>query len=217
MKTALVLVAAVGVALCTAALAGTDPRAEKKQLTKADMALAARSVLRPADLSPEWTATTPSPFDQKAPECPGYAPDFSRFTITGRAHAAFKGPAGARIESEVDVLKTRADARRDFALGAQPLLADCLATLVPKQMQAAGVEAQVVSAKMTSTPRIGERSAFYHLAFQLTAAGQRIPLYIDVVAFLRGRTIGAVDFVNALQPLPDEVGLVQKLAARAAG
>lgn len=209
-------VAVLGAALAVTAAAATDPHAEKKHLTKADMALASRIVPTRADLGAGWVATKPPRFDDAGEmKCPGFDPAFSGFTITGRAHSAFRHPAGALLQSAVQLFESVEDARGDFQAGAKPAVARCVATLFKKEMLASGVQARVVSTRMVASPRIGELSALYRFVFEMSASGKRISLHVDLLAFQHGRAIVVLFFWNLRRPFPGELNLAANVAARA--
>jgi hypothetical protein len=96
----LVLCLAALAAAAAAAVAGPlgDPHREQERLTAADMALAKRIALRATDLPTGWRRT-PVPPDNDEFKCPGFDPDLSRFTITGKAQSAFTHPGGAQVLS----------------------------------------------------------------------------------------------------------------------
>jgi hypothetical protein len=207
----LAAVLAVAVPVASAAR-GRDPHAERLRLTRADTAAAARTDLRRADLGSGWIALRPAPFDASEDPCPSFDPDFSGFTITGRAHSRFQHPTGAAIESEVDVFRSASDARQDFEAGAKPALVRCMRTMFERNPPAG---ARFVSGRTAAAPGLGDRSALYRFRFELTALGRRIPLAADFLVFQRGRTIATLFAANLRRPLPGELALARAMATRA--
>lgn len=202
-------------ALVPAALAATDPRAEKQRLNAADMALAKRATLQRADLGSVWREIAPSSSEASVPNCPGYAPDFSRFTITGKSHSAFQSPMGATIYSNVEVYRSRAEAVGDFKLGARPALARCLEIVLDKGLPAGrGFTVEVVSSRQIAAPRVGERAAAYRLIAEVTAGSAQLELYVDVLVFQRGRSIGGLISTGAFQPVARQAAIARAVASR---
>lgn len=207
--------AVVLLALVPAALAGTDPRAEQLRLTAADNALARRATVQAGDLSAGWRRVPAGADESEVPTCPGYAPDFSRFVITGKSRSAFQSGVGASIVSSVEVYRSRRDAVGDFRLGTQPAVARCLKHLLDKAF--AGVEsmdAEVISSRRIPAPKLGERAAAYRLVAELTANGVSVKVYIDVLVFQRGRSIAALFFTGAFEPVGGRTAVARAVAAR---
>jgi hypothetical protein len=212
MRFLVALVAAL--AVVPVALAG-DPRAERQRLNAADMALARKATVRASDLTPGWRRMPVGNVAGEVPRCPGYAPDFSRFTITGRSRSAFQHPAGASIVSSVEVYPSRAQAVGDYRLGTQPGLARCLRLLLDRDFAAMpGVDARIVSSRRVPAPALGERSAAYRLAAEFRANGRVIRLFIDVIALQRGRSLAAVFYTGVYEPVADRASVARAVAAR---
>jgi hypothetical protein len=217
-RAALALVAVVSLTLLgsAAAAAEPDPRREKERLTAADMALAGRIALRRSDLSGPWQAYPIPRSDGERLTCPGFNPDLSAFTITGKATAAFADPRGSSAVAAVEVYRTRADAIGDFRAGAKPAVAGCLRHVIEQQFRAAGdaFTLRVVSARMVRAPRVGERAIAYRIVASVEAGGAAVRVYLDVLGFQRGRSIVALFFTGAHRPVPGQVRVAQAVAAR---
>jgi len=183
------VVAAAVVALGTAAaVAATDPHSEREQLRPADMTLARRTTIKSTDLLSGWKRMPVGSGDDS--KCPGFDPDFSAFTITGKASSLFVELGGGAVLSAVEVYKTRAQSVGDFRTGAKPALAKCIRhTFETDVARGAGGTAKTISSRMVPAPRVGERSALYRLVGTLTVQGRTIRVYMDVLAFQRGRSI----------------------------
>jgi hypothetical protein len=209
----LVLVAAVFALGTAAALAATDPHDEQERLRPADMALARRTTLKATDLASAWKRV-PAPSEDSNGKCPGFDPDFSAFTITGKARSVFARQGGA-VVSAVEVYKTRAQAIGDFRTGAKPTFAKCLRHAFETEFaRGAGGTARTISSRMVTAPRLGERSALYRLVGTLTVQGRTIRVYMDVLAFQRGRSVTALFSSGFGGPIRGQTAVGRLIAAR---
>ena len=207
------------VAVFAASAAGApDPRSEKVRPRPADVALAKSAVLQQSDVGPDWLRVKTAKDDDSQFACPGFDPDFSRFTITGQAYASFREPSppGAQIDSNVAVFKTRAQAVGDFRLGAKPQFASCLAGQLRKAFRSYpdGVQGTVLSSNMVTAPKLGERAAAYAIRARLTGPGGSFPVWVDVVAVQRGRSIAALVFTALGSRLPSRQYFAAAVANR---
>ncbi len=189
----------------TAAAGGTDPRAEKIRLRPADVGLAKLAVLQQSDVGPDWARVATQRRGGQF-SCASFKPDFSAFTVTGQAWASFRLAPGAQMDSAVAVFRTKAHAVGDFRLGARPELAACFARELRKAFRRypEGVEGRLLSSKMVTAPKVGERSAAYAITARLSGNGTSLPVFVDVVAFQRGRSIGALVFTGVGSRLPSQ-------------
>jgi len=212
-RSAFVLVAAVFVFGTAAALAATDPRDEQERLRPADMALARRTTLKATDLASGWKRM-PAPAEDDDSKCAAFDPDVSAFTITGKAQSVFARQGGA-VFSTVEVYATRAQAVGDLRTAAKPALAKCIRQAFETGFaRAAGGRARTISSQMVPAPRVGERSALYRLVGTLTVQGQTIRVYMDVLAFQRGRSITALLSSGFGGPIRGQTALARLIAAR---
>jgi hypothetical protein len=209
----LVVAAAVFVLGTAAALAASDPHKERERLRPADMALARRATIKAADLVSGWKRMPVGSGNDST--CPEFDPDFSAFTITGKASSLFAELSGGAVLSAVEVYKTRAQAIGDFRTGAKPAFAKCIRhafeTVVAR---GAGETAKTISSRMVPAPRVGERSALYRLVGTLTLQGQTIRVYMDVLAFQRGRSITALEPSGFGGRIRGQTALARVIAAR---
>ena len=212
-RVALLLV--VCAAVPAVAFAARDPHAEKRHHTRADMALARRVLLRQADVGPDWRRTA-LPQDTSTLHCAGFDPDFSRFTITGESQALYSFGSADQIVSSSQVYRTRAQAVGDFELGARPELAACLRTTLLRSLRGSGapLKVQHLSARAVRAPRIGQRAAAYRLTATLAANGLRIRVFLDLLAFQRGRTQAALVFTGVGAPVPSQTSYARAVDAR---
>jgi hypothetical protein len=216
------LAAVLLVALSPAAGAGAanDPRDEQERPTAADTAFARRVVLERADLGPGWVLG-PALSGGEANEpfsCPGFDPDFSAFTITGEAETSFRHAGGAALFSLAEVFPSRAQAAGDFRTGAKPAVAGCLRFLLERELAAAADRApfrmRVASSTMRRAPGIGERAVSYRVVMRVEAGDRSLPVYVDVLVFQQGRSLGALMAIAPLQPVPAQSRLAAKMVAR---
>jgi hypothetical protein len=193
--------------------AARDPRLEQLRLNPADNALAKRIVLNAADVGAGWRKTR-VPESNEPLRCPGFNPDLSRFTVTGKAKTAFTQPTGASIASAVEVYESRADAIGDFRTAAKPALARCMKLMLEREFGAAGVPVRVRSARVVSAPRVGDRRIAYRVIAGLNAGGATLNLYFDVVVLQKGRSIAALFFTSPGARLPRQSSLTAAVASR---
>jgi hypothetical protein len=213
------LAVALTLAAVLAASAGAaDPRAEKVRLRPADVALAKRAVLRQADVGPDWDRVATQKRSGGQFACASFNPDFSSFTVTGRASASFRisSPPGAQIDSTVAVFRTRSQAAGDFSLGAKPQLAECLAGELRRAFRRYpdGVKGRLVSSTMVRAPKLGERSAAYAIVARLSGNGTSLPVFVDVIAVQRGRSIAAIVFTGLGSRQPSREYFASTVAGR---
>lgn len=192
--------------LTASAAAAVNPRAEKVRLRPVDVSLAKRAVLQQADVGPDWSRVPTQPRSDSQFACASFKPDFSAFTVTGRASASFREASspGAQIDSTVAVFRTKAQAAGDFRLGAKPQLARCLADELRRAFRGYpdGVEGKLLSSKMVPAPKLGERSAAYAFTARLSGNGNSLPVFVDVIAVQQGRSIAAIVFTSVGSRLP---------------
>jgi hypothetical protein len=210
---ALLAALAVTAALAAAAPAGTV-KLEQFAPTAADQSLAAAVGLRRTDLPATWRfalAKHPSPAD--ALRCPNYAPDFSRFTVTG--HAASTFTAGPQVVvSQVEVFPSAEEAAGDFALGSQPAAWACTRSTMQAELHqgAAGMPVSATSWKVThSAPSLYEARG----VFTIGSATARAEVLFDFVALRVGRgTVVLMVMTPAAKPIPEAAALARTLGAR---
>jgi hypothetical protein len=195
------------------ALAG-PPRLEQKRIRPADTALAKRTTLRAADLGRGWTRRQPQRSPDELPTCPGVDMDFSMFTITGTASSAFSGGL-ATAESQVEVFKNRSDASRDFRKATSTPGLRCLGRWLRDEAAKASPGARVISSRLLSRPRLGERGVLYRVVMEVPTDTGRLRIFVDVVGFQKGRTAVALVFSSAYAPVRGELAVARKVLARA--
>jgi hypothetical protein len=196
---------AVAAVFAGAAAGAWDPRSEKIRPRPADVALAKQAVLSQDDVGPDWVQLPTRKRDGSQFTCASFRPDYSRFTVTGQAHASFR-QSGAQIDSSVAIFKTRVQAVGDFRLGAKPQLARCLASQLRQTFRTypEGVRGTVLSSKMVRAPKLGEQAAGYAIEARLSGNGTTVPVFVDVFAVQRGRSIAALVFTALRSRLPSQ-------------
>ena len=217
MKRALLLFVACALVVAATAGAARDPRLERLELRPADGRLATRAAVQPSDLGAGWNRLRAATDNQQAPDCPGYRPDFSKFTITGQASSEFSSQdGGASIVSRAEVYATNADARGDFALATLPPVARCLGIMFRREAakDLSEFTLRVLSSRRVAAPRLGERSAAYRIVIELAKDGTRVKVYVDAVAVLQGRSIGGIFFTGGFEPVAGQRRVVARMAAR---
>jgi hypothetical protein len=214
MRRLAVIAALLACSLLAAAVAqGGKPRLEQKRLRAADIALAKRTTLRASDLSRGWVRRTPGRTSDELPTCPGVDMDFSRFTITGTARSRFE-LGNAAIDSEVEVFKSRADSAGDFRKATTVPVLRCLGRWLRDEIAAQAPGTRLVSTRLVSRPRLGERAILYRVVMDVQTGADRVRVYVDLLAFQRGRTAVAISFTGAGAPVRGQLGVGRAIAAR---
>ena len=198
--------------LAFAASAAAGPRDEKKHLTRADTALARHALLRPSDVGLDWTAVN-VPLSS-SPRCAGYNPDFSRFTMTGRASSGFMNGGGSAIASGVEVYPSRAQASGDWAEGVRPGFLSCFASKLVRQFAKSGLAVSVASKRSSRSPQLGMRSLAWHIVFRLSVQGRSVHYYVDLYGFQVNRELGSVSFQSLGKPIARQAALARLVASR---
>jgi hypothetical protein len=193
--------------------AARDPRLEQVRLNAADSALAKRITLKAGDVGVGWRRARVPDSDEPL-RCPGFNPDLSRFTVTGKAKTAFTQPTGASIASAVEVYESRADAVGDFKTAATPALARCMKVMLEREFGTAGVPVRVRSARVVPAPRVGDRRIAYRVIAALGLGGANLNVYFDVVVMQKGRSIAALFFTSPGSRLPRQSSLAAAVASR---
>lgn len=199
--------------LVVATAAARDPRLEQVRLNAADNALAKRIALTPRDVGVGWRSTTVPDSDDQL-NCPGWSPNLSRFTITGKATRAYTQPTGASIVSAVEVYESKADAAGDFKAAATPAVARCLKLALEREFGNGAVPVRVRSAKVVPAPRVGDRRIAYRVIASLNAGGTLLNVFFDVIVVQKGRSIVALFFTAPMKPLARQSRLAATVASR---
>ena len=208
----LVVLATALVPVAAASARGHDLKPERVRLTAADNALAKRGVVVPAWLPAGWKRSAPSPSSDETIVCKEYEADLSRFTITGNAKSAFEHPSGVKVDSEVEVFASQAQATADLRVQTDIRFARCFRALLLGQFSKSlgpGASVTVTAARATAPPA-GERSGAFRLVVTASRGGVTVvKVYIDLVMFQKGRSLGYLSFLSVDKPVS---GLAAPLA-----
>jgi len=131
-----------------------DRHAPREHLRRNDMATARQAVLRLSDMRGHWKPARPS--SEQGGGCRGNDPDFSRFTITGKAHSAFGG-GDSFIESRVKLFANAGQAEQYFAAAYNRTFLRCIRDGVKRWLAEGGLRPRVVDARF-STGAAGGRA-----------------------------------------------------------
>jgi hypothetical protein len=175
--------------------------------------LAKRIALKAGEVGAGWRSTSVPNSDQQL-QCPGFNPNLSRFTITGKASTAFVQSTGSSIASVVEVYESRADAAGDFRAAATPAVARCLRFALEREFSNGPVPVRVRSARVVAAPRVGERRIAYRVVASIDLGSAPLNVYFDVVVVQRGRSIAALFFTGVVRPLPRQARLATAVASR---
>lgn len=218
MKRFLTLGFALAIALPATAVAADPPAPmpEQVKLRKADVKLANKIVVQRKDLGAGWKKTAPEGSGDDTLACEGYAPDMSRFTITGHAESSFEHESAfAMVDSNVDVFKSKADAVGDFQAGTAPGFVECLRTTFEQIFaEETAAKVSVASATVMPAPNVGQRSYAVQIVALVQTETESANVYIDIVFVQKGRTITTLFFTNGSQSMPGQVVLARRIAAR---
>jgi hypothetical protein len=207
-----VLIVLVLLGVLAPAASARDPRLERLQLKPADTALAHRIAVKAADLGSGWEAGV-SQSEQIVPSCPGYRPDFSRFTLTGRALTSFESRAAqATVSANVEVYASRRDALGEWRLSVTPSAVRCFAELVRQIVGIAGLT--VASARVEPAPDLAEASARFEIVLKARQKSGALQIYIDGLFLRQGRAIAGLYTTALTKPVPGLERLARRVAAR---
>jgi hypothetical protein len=207
-----VLILIVLLAVLAPAASARDPGLERLRLKPADTALAQRIAIKAADLGSGWHAGVSQP-EQIVPRCPGYQPDFSRLTLTGRALTTFESRAAqSTVSANVEVYASRSDALGEWKLSVTPPAVRCFAELVRQIVGIAGLS--VASARVEPAPDLAEASARFEIVLEAKQQAGTMQIFIDGLFLRQGRTIAALYTTALAKPVPGLERLGRRVAAR---
>jgi hypothetical protein len=206
----------IALLLAALALAGPaaarDPKDPQQRHTAADTKLANTLALHQKDLAAGWALAKPTP---DPPPCKT-EPDESNLVQTARIDPTFIWKDGiTTLGTEVDIFKTAAMAKRDWALSTLKLFQSCL--LQSARDQLPHFKVMLVSSKQLPRPSaVAERSLHFRLVFDIINGGKKVPIVSDVIALGRGRETVVMHSFSPQTALPSSAvtQLVQILANR---
>ena len=203
-------------ALAAAVLASTAVAApgdaERRAINGRDQASAKRVNLTLDDLpygfieGPARQSSPPASFT-----CPGFAPDLSRFTITGEAKSRhFVRSDGTAIFSAAEIFRSVGDQRGDWALTARREALQCLRWALMQGVAGA----TSVTAAVRPAPRVGDRAVWFRATMTVAANGFKARVWLDLFGVARGRGDATLAVVSVRKAPP--AGLERSLLARLA-
>ncbi len=141
---------------------------------------------------------------QHAPDCPWQ--NNSSYTITGQSEADFTEP-DAKIISAVQVFQSSKQALGDLTVGSRPGTAACEGSVIT---QSFGKSAKLLSARSVAAPKIGDRALEFEFAIKFGAG----TYYVNVIEFVRDRSLGGLITLNAATPLAGREALAALMDER---
>jgi len=205
-------IALLSALVLAAPAAARDPKDPQQRHTAADTKLANALALHQTDLAAGWKPAKPTP---NPPPCKT-EPDESNLVQTARIDPTFIWKDGiTTLGTEVDIFKTAAMAKRDWALSTLSLFQSCLLQSARDQLPHYTV--RLVSAKQLPPPSVvAERSLHYRLVFDIVHGGTAVPIVSDVTALGRGRETVVMHSFSVQTALPSSAvtQLVRLLANR---
>jgi hypothetical protein len=199
--------------LASSALAAPGD-SERRALTAHDQAWAKRINLTLRDLPAGFRAGPQNPAGSGGLTCSGFAPDLSRFTITGQATSReFVHADGVVVFSAAEIFRSAADQRGDWGATARREALPCLREVL---QQSVGGLGRVGRASLRSGPRLGERTVSFRSSIAVSANGTTATVWLDMLAVAKGRgdaTLGVLS-VRKAPSAALERSLLAKLASR---
>ncbi len=199
--------------LASSALAAPGD-SERRALTAHDQAWAKRINLTLRDLPSGFRQSAQNPTGSGGLTCSGFAPDLSRYTITGQATSReFLHADGVAVFSAAEIFRSADDQRGDWAATARRAALPCLRELLQRSVGALG---KVGSASLRPAPRVGERTVSFRSSIVVSGNGARATIWLDLLAVARGRgdaTLGVLSVRKAPSAVLER-SLLAKLAAR---
>lgn len=207
---------AAGLLASTALAAPGD--AERRAINARDQAWARRVNLTLRDVPAGFQQGPPNAGSRPAGlTCNGFAPDLSRFTITGQAVSRhYASATGTAVFSSVEIFRSAADERGDWAMTARKEALPCLRELLGTL---SGGVLNVTKTSMRPAPNLGERSISFRAMLSVRANGAHVTVWLDVLGVAQGRgdaTLGVIS-VRRAPSAALERSLLAKLAARLRG
>jgi hypothetical protein len=225
MKRAVLAATVAAVALIGACGGDGGSTTAAKADPASDKAAAEKINLKASDLPAGWTSsphqTSPEAdaTNKRFAECIGSSDPKARQTVDLHSPDFSKGQT-TQASSEVQFVRTDADAKNDLAALQGAKTVGCIKTLVQEAAQRqlpAGTSASNVQAEQLSFPTLRDGAAAFRVSFTVAAAGLNVPVYADAVFFRAGRAELSLTTVNAGSPFDAnlEKDLAKKMADRA--
>jgi hypothetical protein len=187
---------------------------ERRAHTAHDQAWAKRINLTLRDLPTGYRQGPQNPTGSGGLTCNGFAPDLSRFTITGEAASReFVHADGVVVFSAAEIFRSSADQRGDWAATARRQALPCLREVLQDSVRSLG---RVGRASLRPAPRLGERTIAFRSSIVVSANGTTATVWLDMLAVAKGRgdaTLGILS-VRKAPSAALERSLLAKLASR---
>jgi hypothetical protein len=176
----LVAAALIGLSFTASAFAN----APAVKVTTADQAKAVAALLHRTDFGAGWHGGPVKTSPITSPNCPGFDPKESNFTVSGHADARFTfTQAGIELDQDVMIFNSPRSVRQDFARSISPQLASCLAYQLGKMQNVTHVKVMRLP-----FPPVGDVSAVYRAFVGVQGGGRHGTLLSDYVFLGDGRT-----------------------------
>ena len=187
----------------------------------ADRAKAEKLVLVQADFPAGWAGTPAEPDtaedDQQAAalaECAGAVDPAvaESATVTGRDFAKDT----AEVSSEVTYVKTTAQAQQDLAAITGTKLETCVkdsaGDLLQKELEGSGATLEKFDFERIEADKIGDATQAFRMIATVSAGGQRLSIFIDLIFILKGRAEISLSFSEVGKPF--DAALQKSLLAK---
>jgi len=184
----LALIVLVCLTVPAVALAAGDP---KERFTSADQAKARSVVLKRSDFVAGWKRSPATPESNLT--CPGFDPDGSDLTISGKAEANFEHTQGQpMIGSFAEVYASPGDALKSWSRTMKPALVGCVAHFFSEGVAEAGGKVKIVKQGRMAFPKVSPRTAAFRITGNVTFTtpgkpATIVPFTIHLVALGHGR------------------------------
>jgi hypothetical protein len=194
----------------------------REQHVAGDQTIALDAVLHPEDVENGiWHETEAS---NETHPCPQNDPDLSSLTVTGYAHRTYltSNKLGA-IDSIVRLFPNHEQARRYFQAVNNPAELRCLVKSVRKFLAPAGARMRLLYARLQPRPALGDRTAVYLVAYELTFPdGAREGYPVELLRFQRGRGAATLYYSSVFsrdgsRPCTCELDDARRVSRRLAG
>jgi hypothetical protein len=211
---AVLLLVALIISACSTSQTSSGSAAFSKSRTSRseDLASAKAALLQLADLPTGWTAAgiaaaagSSDSLLEPLAECIG-APT-SAFDVSAPAEVSptFSPPkAIASVQDEVNVYPTTRAAAANFSTFSNPKMPHCLVSVEGgafgqeiAQSASAGTTIGTITGSRQSFPKIGENSSEIQLVFPTSNGNSSVPLYFELIAITKGRTVSTLTLFNA--------------------
>jgi len=201
-----------------AAVAGTaaaaNPHDPQKRYTAADQALAAKLVLKRADLpATGWKGTKST--DENS-MCRSFNPDESKLVETGKKDSLEFTRNGGFVTSMAAIFRTAKDAQTGWNLEVKPQILNCLAEGLG-QASTSGAIVKITSRGRLAFPHLAPRTAAFFVRLAFNVQGIKFAADLHFICLGRDRANLALMTLSPGKPLtPLPAGIDRTLATKLA-